>query len=96
MHLENALYKGKVVVQSEFLLGVGVLDNVTIVHANQDNEIVSRIAGVHTEPTSIVNTARNCAPGDFVCADGTCIPETHHCDHYYDCRDFSDEQYCFG
>ncbi|XP_026298190.1 basement membrane-specific heparan sulfate proteoglycan core protein isoform X19 [Apis mellifera] len=42
------------------------------------------------------STPRSCAPDDFVCADGTCIPETHHCDHFYDCRDFTDEQYCFG
>ncbi|XP_050492350.1 basement membrane-specific heparan sulfate proteoglycan core protein-like isoform X6 [Bombus huntii] len=43
-----------------------------------------------------LSTPRSCAPDDFVCADGTCIPETHHCDHFYDCRDFTDEQYCFG
>ncbi|KAL2739157.1 basement membrane-specific heparan sulfate proteoglycan core protein isoform X1 [Vespula maculifrons] len=46
-------------------------------------------------PTNL-STPRSCAPDDFLCADGTCIPETHHCDHFYDCRDFTDEQYCFG
>lgn len=88
MHLKIDTREVKVVVvQSELVLGVGVLDNVTNVHTSS----------VHTEATSVAgNTARNCATGDFVCADGTCIPEAHHCDHYYDCRDFSDEQYCFG
>ncbi|XP_066593540.1 basement membrane-specific heparan sulfate proteoglycan core protein [Prorops nasuta] len=46
-------------------------------------------------PTNL-STARICAPDDFLCADGTCIPNSHHCDHFYDCRDFTDEQYCFG
>ncbi|KAI4497448.1 hypothetical protein M0802_007459 [Mischocyttarus mexicanus] len=46
-------------------------------------------------PTNL-STPRSCAPDDFLCADGTCIPKTHHCDHFYDCRDFTDEQYCFG
>lgn len=34
---------------------------------------------------------------DFRCADGSaCIAATLWCDSYYDCRDFSDEQNCFG
>lgn len=45
---------------------------------------------------SIQSTTRSCAPTEFVCADGTCIPQAHVCDHYYDCRDFTDEQNCFG
>ncbi|TGZ46957.1 Basement membrane-specific heparan sulfate proteoglycan core protein [Temnothorax longispinosus] len=51
-------------------------------------------ANADVPPTNL-STPRSCAPDDFVCADGTCIPETHHCDHFYDCRDFTDEQYCF-
>ncbi|CAD6239647.1 GSCOCG00008743001-RA-CDS [Cotesia congregata] len=41
-------------------------------------------------------SSKSCAVGNFVCADGTCIPVAHRCDNFYDCRDFTDEQFCFG
>ncbi|XP_025163883.1 basement membrane-specific heparan sulfate proteoglycan core protein [Harpegnathos saltator] len=65
--------------------------------ANPDNEAYSPDTDANADvPPTNLSTPRSCAPDDFVCADGTCIPETHHCDHFYDCRDFTDEQYCFG
>ncbi|XP_043503640.1 basement membrane-specific heparan sulfate proteoglycan core protein isoform X1 [Polistes fuscatus] len=69
------------------------------------DEHPENVAGVPLPPQTDTNapelptnlsTPRSCAPDDFLCADGTCIPKTHHCDHFYDCRDFTDEQYCFG
>ncbi|RLU19726.1 hypothetical protein DMN91_008283 [Ooceraea biroi] len=68
-----------------------------IAGANSDSEAYSPDTDANADvPPTNLSTPRSCAPDDFVCADGTCIPETHHCDHFYDCRDFSDEQYCFG
>lgn len=38
-----------------------------------------------------------CDESEFTCADGLlCINVTLQCDGYYDCKDFSDEQNCFG
>lgn len=34
---------------------------------------------------------RNCLPSDHKCGSGLCIPIEKRCDHYYDCRDESDE-----
>ncbi|XP_011640582.1 basement membrane-specific heparan sulfate proteoglycan core protein isoform X5 [Pogonomyrmex barbatus] len=68
-----------------------------IAGVNPDNEAYSPDTDANADvPPTNLSTPRSCAPDDFVCADGTCIPETHHCDHFYDCRDFTDEQYCFG
>ncbi|KAK0073940.1 hypothetical protein PV326_012914, partial [Microctonus aethiopoides] len=44
---------------------------------------------------SNITSTRICTSDDFVCADGTCIPAAHRCDNFYDCRDFTDEQFCF-
>ncbi|XP_076180637.1 uncharacterized protein LOC143153401 [Ptiloglossa arizonensis] len=63
-----------------------------ITHENQASKGYSS----NNQQPANPSTSRICALDDFVCADGTCIPETHHCDHFYDCRDFTDEQYCFG
>lgn len=94
--------------QIELLLGVDASDGassrggrpetgVLAGGANPDNEAYSPDTDANADvPPTNLSTPRSCAPDDFVCADGTCIPETHHCDHFYDCRDFSDEQYCFG
>lgn len=92
--------------QIELLLGVDASDRASsgrrpetgvIAGANPDNETYSPDTNANTDvPPTNLSTPRSCAPDDFVCADGTCIPETHHCDHFYDCRDFTDEQYCFG
>ncbi|XP_076397846.1 terribly reduced optic lobes isoform X10 [Megachile rotundata] len=65
---------------------------VGLTHKNQ----ASKGYSLDYQAPANLSTPRSCAPDDFVCADGTCIPETHHCDHFYDCRDFTDEQYCFG
>ncbi|XP_012342709.1 basement membrane-specific heparan sulfate proteoglycan core protein isoform X12 [Apis florea] len=65
---------------------------VGLIHETQDNKDYNP----DYQAPANQSTPRSCAPDDFVCADGTCIPETHHCDHFYDCRDFTDEQYCFG
>lgn len=46
--------------------------------------------------TTYQTTSRNCTSSDFFCGDGSCIPAAHRCDNFYDCRDFTDEQYCFG
>lgn len=94
--------------QIELLLGVNASDSassrgrpetpgVVAGGVNPDNEAYSPGTDANADvPPTNLSTPRSCAPDDFVCADGTCIPETHHCDHFYDCRDFSDEQYCFG
>lgn len=93
--------------QIELLLGVDASDSVSskgrpetpgvIAGVNPDNEAYSPDTDANADvPPTNLSTPRSCAPDDFVCADGTCIPETHHCDHFYDCRDFTDEQYCFG
>lgn len=76
--------------QIRLLLGRTTLVGLT--HVNQASKDYNTD---YQAPTNL-STPRSCAPDDFVCADGTCIPETHHCDHFYDCRDFTDEQYCFG
>jgi len=93
--------------QIELLLGVDASDGASsrggrpetgvVAGANPDNEAYSPDTDANADvlPTNL-STPGSCALDDFVCADGTCIPETHHCDHFYDCRDFSDEQYCFG
>lgn len=52
--------------------------------------------GIDYHGTTILNGSRNCTSTDFICADGNCIPSAHRCDNFYDCRDFTDEQYCFG
>ncbi|KAL6257617.1 hypothetical protein P5V15_011194 [Pogonomyrmex californicus] len=93
--------------QIELLLGVDASDRASsggrpetpgvIAGVNPDNEAYSPDTDANADvPPTNLSTPRSCAPDDFVCADGTCIPETHHCDHFYDCRDFTDEQYCFG
>lgn len=39
----------------------------------------------------------NCKDDEFFCFDHKyCINATQHCDGYYDCKDFSDEQNCIG
>lgn len=35
-------------------------------------------------------------PDWFQCSDGACIATALRCDNFYDCKDFSDEQNCFG
>lgn len=93
--------------QIELLLGVDASDSASskgrsetpgvVAGVNPDNEAYSPDTNANADvPPTNLSTPRSCAPDDFVCADGTCIPETHHCDHFYDCRDFTDEQYCFG
>lgn len=81
------LRKGDAVVQIELLLGVEALDKTSSAERQHERTEYATLA---------LPVPRSCAPGDFVCADGACIPATHHCDHFYDCRDFTDEQYCFG
>lgn len=91
------------VVQIRLLLGIkapdktssrGHPETVVVAHQSPDSGAFSPSTGA--ELTTIQSTTRSCIEGDFICADGTCIPKAHHCDHFYDCRDFSDEQYCFG
>lgn len=82
-------------VQFRLLLGKNTSDRtnlVGLIHETRDNKDYNP----DYQAPANQSTPRSCAPDDFVCADGTCIPETHHCDHFYDCRDFTDEQYCFG
>ncbi|XP_017764583.1 PREDICTED: basement membrane-specific heparan sulfate proteoglycan core protein-like isoform X4 [Eufriesea mexicana] len=75
--------------------GRNTSDRTTLVGLIHENHASKGYNLDYQAPTNL-STPRSCAPDDFVCADGTCIPETHHCDHFYDCRDFTDEQYCFG
>lgn len=82
-------------VQFRLLLGKNTSDRtnlIGLIHETRDNKDYNP----DYQAPANHSTPRSCAPDDFVCADGTCIPETHHCDHFYDCRDFTDEQYCFG
>lgn len=47
------------------------------------------LMGVHvffSEPT--------CAPGEFQCTSGRCVPATFRCDSENDCGDYSDETGC--
>lgn len=41
-------------------------------------------------------SADACNETEFTCSDGNCIDMNLRCDSYYDCKDFSDEQNCFG
>lgn len=44
-----------------------------------------------------IGTGIQCKDHEFLCFDFQfCINITQHCDGYYDCRDFSDEQNCIG
>lgn len=93
-------------VQIGLLLGIeapdktssmGHPENVVVAHQSPDIGFFSPSTGADNNLlTTIQSTTRTCITDDFICADGTCIPKAHHCDHFYDCRDFSDEQYCFG
>ncbi|UYV70472.1 HSPG2 [Cordylochernes scorpioides] len=42
----------------------------------------------------VVPEYRPCLPDDHRCGSGLCIPVHKKCDHYYDCRDESDEENC--
>lgn len=66
------------------------------VEASDKTSSGERLPERTTYATVPVLLQRSCAAGEFVCADGACIPAAHHCDHFYDCRDFTDEQYCSG
>ncbi|CAG2063392.1 unnamed protein product [Timema podura] len=63
---------------------------------------VSTLGGYVTEEETVgmavmkSNVVSNCLPTEFMCGEGVCIDSKQHCDNYYDCRDFSDEQNCFG
>jgi hypothetical protein len=39
---------------------------------------------------------RSCEGNDHRCGNGLCVPASKRCDHYYDCRDESDEAGCTG
>uniref|UniRef100_A0A915MG87 Uncharacterized protein n=1 Tax=Meloidogyne javanica TaxID=6303 RepID=A0A915MG87_MELJA len=43
-------------------------------------------------PENVMNG--HCAPGEFQCREGGCIPASSHCDQKYDCEDGSDETEC--
>uniref|UniRef100_A0A8D0FRX8 Uncharacterized protein n=1 Tax=Strix occidentalis caurina TaxID=311401 RepID=A0A8D0FRX8_STROC len=45
-----------------------------------------------TAPTT--GCSPSCAPGEFRCAVGRCVPYPHRCDGRDDCGDFSDEHGC--
>ncbi|XP_078476033.1 MAM and LDL-receptor class A domain-containing protein 1-like [Lampetra planeri] len=59
---------------------------------------VSLIPGVcpspSPEPPIITTTAPPCPPGQFVCADISCVPLSARCDGINDCNDASDEASC--
>ena len=47
--------------------------------------------------TTAVNTTISCTDGQFRCWDGSkCIYKSWQCDNYTDCRDGSDEFYCYN
>nr|CAD7589934.1 unnamed protein product [Timema genevievae] len=52
--------------------------------------------GMAVMKSNVVSLSGNCLPTEFMCGEGVCIDSKQHCDNYYDCRDFSDEQNCFG
>nr|CAD7195790.1 unnamed protein product [Timema douglasi] len=52
--------------------------------------------GMAVMKLNVVSLSGNCLPTEFMCGEGVCIDSKQHCDNYYDCRDFSDEQNCFG
>lgn len=90
------------VAQSGLLLGIEDSDKTSskghpsTVYMSPDNGPFSPSTGTEAELPSSQSTTRSCGPGDFLCADGTCISQELRCDHFYDCKDFSDEQYCLG
>ncbi|CAN0379209.1 unnamed protein product [Lampetra fluviatilis] len=46
------------------------------------------------EPTHVIPTTPPCPPGQFVCADISCVPLSARCDGVNDCNDASDEASC--
>jgi hypothetical protein len=42
------------------------------------------------------HSSGRCNETEYTCSDGKCIDAAMRCDNFYDCKDFSDEQYCLG